>query len=122
MIQPILIVEDDPDGQVLVSHVVGHLNIPHHVVGDAEKAMDLLFKSNETYQAVIIDLALPEKNGWDLLAAIRANAATADLLCFAVTAFHTSKTRDEALRKGFNAYFPKPLDANHFAQELASLL
>jgi two-component system cell cycle response regulator len=122
MTQPILIVEDDPDGQALVSHVVGHLNIPHEVVGDAEKAQSRLFNSGQAFQAVIIDLALPGKDGWELLADIRNNPATAHLTCVAVTAFHTSKTREEALQSGFDAYFAKPLDATRFARELETLL
>ena len=122
MTKPILIVEDDPDGQALVSHVIGHLNIPHEVVGDAEKALKKLFESGESYQAVIIDLALPGKDGWELLADIRNHPETESLMCVAVTAFHTSKTREDALRAGFDAYFSKPLDAMHFSRELASLL
>jgi CheY-like chemotaxis protein len=122
MAKPILIVEDDPDGQALVSHVVAYLNLPHVVVADAEKAIKRLFDAGENYQAVIIDLALPGKDGWELLAEIRDHAATEKLTCVAVTAYHTSKTREEALRAGFDAYFPKPLDATHFARELESLL
>lgn len=122
MSQPILIVEDDPDGQALVSHVIGHLKMPHQVVGDAEKAITKLFESGESYRAVIIDLALPGKDGWELLADIRENQATSNLLCIAVTAFHTSKTREDALRAGFDAYFAKPLDATHFARELEAIL
>ena len=122
MSHPILIVEDDPDGQALVSHVIGYLNIPHEVVDDAEKAITKLFESGQTYRAVIIDLALPGKDGWELLAHIRDNPATSALTCISVTGFHTSKTRDDALRAGFDAYFPKPLDAMHFARELEALL
>jgi len=122
MTQSILIVEDDPDGQALVSHVIGHLNIPHEVVGDAEKALNMLFDAEQDFQAVIIDLALPGKDGWELLADIRNNPATASLTCVAVTAFHTSKTREDALRFGFDAYFSKPLDPTRFARELESLL
>ncbi len=119
---PILIVEDDPDGQALVSHIIGHLNIPHEVVGDAEKAAQHLFESGQQYRAVIIDLALPGKDGWTLLEEIRENPKTEDLMCIAVTAFHTSKIREQALQSGFNAYFAKPLDATHMARELDTLL
>ena len=122
MTNPILIVEDDPDGQALVSHVVSHLNVPHEVVGNAEKALQRLFQAGQSFQAVIIDLALPGKDGWELLADIRNNPATAGLTCVAVTAFHTSKTREDALQAGFDAYFAKPLDATRFARELESLL
>ncbi|MBC8099597.1 MAG: response regulator [Armatimonadetes bacterium] len=122
MTKSILIVEDDPDGQAVVAHVVGYLNIPHDVVGDAEKAIKMLVEADQKYQAVIIDLALPGKDGWELLTMIRNNPATAALICVAVTGFHTSKIRGEAIRAGFNAYFAKPLDATHFARELGALL
>jgi CheY-like chemotaxis protein len=122
MAKSILIVEDDPDGQALVAHVIGHLNVPYEAVDDAENAIKRLIESGQSYQAVIIDLALPGKDGWELLAEIRNNAATSALTCIAVTGFHTSKTREDALRAGFDAYFAKPLDATHFARELESLL
>lgn len=122
MTRPILIVEDDPDGQLMVSHIVSYMNIPHDVVGDAEKAMQELQTTNRAYQAVIIDLALPGKDGWELLAEIRSNPDTEALTCIAVTAFHTSKTREEALRVGFDAYFSKPIDATSFARELETIL
>lgn len=122
MTKRILIVEDDPDGQALVAHVVDYLSVAHDVVGDGESASEKLFKTDDTYQVVIIDLQLPGKDGWELLADIRANATTKNLTCIAVTAFHTSKIREEALRLGFNAYFSKPLDITNFARELEILL
>ncbi|MEM9951684.1 MAG: response regulator [Chloroflexota bacterium] len=122
MAEPILIVEDDPDGQALVAHVIDYLGIPHEVVGDAESALEKLFAGQNSYQAIIIDLQLPGKDGWELLADIRENEQTETVKCIAVTAFHTSKIREEALRAGFDVYFSKPLDATHFARELESLL
>ncbi|QPC83287.1 response regulator [Phototrophicus methaneseepsis] len=121
MALPILIVEDDPDGQEMVAHIMRHLGVAHDVVGDAEKAIHKLM-AGEHFQAVIIDLALPGKDGWELLSEIRENPETQDLTCIAITAYHTSKTREEALHSGFNAYFSKPLDATHFARELAAIL
>ena len=122
MLQSILIVEDDPDGQALVSHMVGHLNMPHEVVGDAEQALMKLSDEKHGFRAVIIDLGLPGKNGWELLATIRSSPATAHLICIAVTAFHTSRVREDALRYGFDAYFAKPLDITRFVRQLRSLL
>jgi CheY-like chemotaxis protein len=118
----ILVVEDDPDGQALVAHVLEYLSIPIDVANDAEEAEKFLFHSGKTYTAVIIDLALPGKDGWDLLAQIQANAQTSNLPCLAITAFHTSKLREEAIRAGFTAYFAKPLDATSFARELEAVL
>ena len=122
MAQPILLVEDDPDAQALVSHVLSHLNIPYQIVDNAELAIEHLNNNNEHYHAVITDLALPGKDGWELLATIRQNPATVDLICVAITAFHTSKMKSEALKSGFDAYFAKPIDVFAFADELSAIL
>ncbi len=118
----ILLVEDDPDGQVLVTHVLQYLDMPIDVAGDAEQALRYLFQTDTAYRAVILDLALPGRDGWELLTDIQSNAKTAQLPCVAVTAFHTSKIREEAMRAGFAAYFAKPIDAISFARELEALL
>ncbi|HEX2622288.1 MAG TPA: response regulator, partial [Phototrophicaceae bacterium] len=73
-------------------------------------------------RAAIIDLALPGKDGWKLLSEIKANPATRDLPCIAITAYHTASLREEALKNGFKAYFPKPIDAAWFIQQLEAIL
>lgn len=118
----ILLVEDDPDGQEVVATIIEHLNIPIDVAGSAQEAEAFLFASGTGYRAIILDLALPDKDGWTLLAEIRENPTTADIPCMAVTAYHTSKLREEALIAGFNAYFPKPIDTASFLKSLESIL
>lgn len=119
---PVLVVEDDPDGQQVMATILQHLNIPLDVANDSAEAEQLLFNSGTTYTAVIIDLALPDKDGWSLLSEILSNPETATLPCVAVTAYHTSKLREEALIAGFKAYFAKPIDATRFAREFAMIL
>jgi len=63
----ILIVEDDPDGQEVVSYVLSYLNYECDVVNDAETAEQKLRADHDQYHAIIIDLALPGMSGWDLL-------------------------------------------------------
>ncbi len=118
----ILVVEDDLDGQALMATLLGQLNIPVDVAGNVAEAEHFLFQSQARYNAVIVDLALPDKDGWQLLAEIQADRKTADLPCIAVTAFHNSKLREDAIIAGFKAYFPKPIDATSFLRELESLL
>ena len=118
----ILVVEDDPDGQAVVAHILRSLQIPVDVAGDAEEASEFIFESSLKYRAFIIDLALPGKDGWDLLSEILDDPDTASIPCIAVTAFHTSKTHEQALRAGFTAYFSKPLEATSFAREITTLL
>lgn len=117
----ILVVEDDPDGQEMVTTILQHMNFMVDTADDGEQASHILFDSSAQYDAVIIDLALPGKDGWDLLGEILNNPSTEDLLCIAVTAFHNSKLREQALRAGFTAYFPKPIDGTQLGRELDRL-
>jgi CheY-like chemotaxis protein len=117
----ILVVEDDPDGQEVVATILEHLNLSIDVAGNVAEAEELLFNSDRTYQAAILDLALPDKNGWELLTEILENPRTAHIPCIAVTAYHTSKLREDAIRAGFTAYFAKPIDATAFARRLEEL-
>jgi CheY-like chemotaxis protein len=118
----LLVVEDDPDGQEVVSVMLEHLGVPTDVAGTAYEAEAMLFRAGQQYNAIIIDLALPDKDGWELLATIQAHHHTASVPCVAVTAFHTSRLREQAMQAGFAAYFPKPIDAAAFARRLESLL
>lgn len=118
----ILVVEDDADGQEVMATLLGHLNINADIAADAAEAEHFLFHSGNVYNAAIIDLALPDKNGWQILAEILENPQTAKLPCIAVTAYHTSKLREDAIVAGFKAYFAKPIDGTRFLRELESIL
>jgi CheY-like chemotaxis protein len=117
----ILVVEDDPDGQEVVATILEHLNLSIDVASNVAEAEAFLFNSDRVYQAAILDLALPDKNGWELLAEILDHPKTANIPCIAVTAYHTSKLREDAIRAGFTAYFAKPIDATSFARRLEEL-
>jgi CheY-like chemotaxis protein len=106
--QPILIVEDEPDGRELVSRLLAVVNIPFEVAVDGEDAWDKL--QTRPYSLAIIDLALPGMDGIELLRKIRADQALSGLPCLAITAFHTPELKQRAIAEGFNTYLPKPID------------
>jgi CheY-like chemotaxis protein len=109
---PILVVEDDPDGQEVVARMLKQVNVTVEIAGTAEEAWDRL--QSNTHAGAIIDLALPGKDGFQLLNAIRNDDALSDLRCIAVTAYHTPELKHDALRNGFDGYFAKPLNRTLF--------
>ncbi len=115
----VLIIEDDPDGQEVVSRILRYHRIEHDVAGDGETALQML--EQIAYTALVVDLALPGVDGWQVLAFVKASAWT-DMPCIAVTAFHSAEVAIEAIRAGFAAYFPKPLDATSFVRELENVI
>jgi CheY-like chemotaxis protein len=118
----ILVIEDDADGQEVMATLLRHLNIAIDIASNAEEAEQFLFQSDKAYDGAIIDLALPDKDGWQILAEVLEDSRTANLPCIAVTAYHTSKLREDAIVAGFKAYFPKPIDGTQFLRELEAIL
>ncbi len=117
---PILIVEDEPDGQELVSRLLAVAGIPVEIAADGETAWKML--KSKRYLAAIIDLALPGMDGIELLRKIRSDTKLARLPCIAITAYHTPELKQQALAEGFDAYFAKPLDRTLFLGALDGVL
>src|SRR5690349_261653 len=72
-----LIIEDDLDSQDLMRRVLGAKNIRALVVGNAEKALELL--QNYNPDILIVDLALPGMNGLEFLEVARSDPKNADI-------------------------------------------
>ncbi|MBN1431092.1 MAG: response regulator [Anaerolineae bacterium] len=117
---PILIVEDEPDGQLLVSRMLAVVGINVEVASDGETAWNML--GTKSYKAAIVDLALPGMDGVELLRKIRSDAELAGLPCIAITAYHTPELKQQALTEGFDAYFAKPLDRTLFLGALDGVM
>ena len=64
---------------------------------------------------VIMDIQLPDFDGWEALRRLREDPATADLVVLAVTAFAISGDRERFLAAGFDGYVAKPLDVKTFS-------
>ncbi len=118
--QPVLIVEDEPDGQELVARMLSQVDLAVDVADDAEQAWPLLLSKH--YSAVVIDLALPGMDGFQLLRAIRQKPELDGVHCVAITAFHTPELKQQALQEGFNGYFAKPLDGTRFLSALEGMV
>lgn len=112
----LLVIEDDPDGQEVVSLMLRYHKIPLDVAGSAEDALDLL--KTHQYTGAIIDLHLPGMDGWRLLDTMRQMQSAARIPCVAITAYHSDEVAVKAIEAGFKAYFPKPLETTSFVREL----
>lgn len=116
----ILVVEDEPDGQLVVSGILGYFNVNVTSVGSAEDALQWLESHHPS--AAVIDLNLPGMDGIMLIQQIRATPQLHDLKCVAITAYHTSTVKAKAIEAGFDAYLPKPLDDTAFIRELERVI
>lgn len=118
--ESVLIVEDDPDGQELIARMLMRANIPVEIAGTAEDALQLI--SPDEHVAIVIDLALPGMDGFELLSHIRHDDALSTLPCIAITAYHTPSLKQRVMNEGFDAYFPKPLDDVRFLRAVEDIV
>ncbi len=72
---------------------------------------------------MVIDLGMPEMDGFELIARIRAssNAAVREVPAAALTAFARSEDRTKALRSGFEMHLAKPVDPGELVASVATL-
>ncbi len=118
----ILIVDDEPDSAELVAMVLSGGGFASTIVHNATDALAKLAADPGFYHAAVVDLAMPDVDGFALLMALRRDPATANLPIIAITAYHTPELRSRATKAGFTAYFPKPLDTTVFLGTLARML
>jgi len=67
---------------------------------------------------VLMDLSMPEMDGWQALAALRADPQTRGLRVIALTASTTNEMRERALAAGFDAFISKPFTPQVLLREL----
>ncbi|MBA3765486.1 MAG: response regulator [Acidobacteria bacterium] len=70
---------------------------------------------------VLVDLAMPELDGWGVLRELRADERTNSILCVAVSA-SASAGHESAIEKGFNDYLAKPFRKQDLLSMVARLL
>ncbi|RMF78293.1 MAG: response regulator [Chloroflexi bacterium] len=115
----ILVVEDDQKSGEVVARMLEYRDMMVDIAQDAHEAWEML--SQRDYHAAVIDLALPEIDGWGLLQSIQEHESLSHLPCVAITAYHDRRVEQEALQAGFMAYFPKPLRTS-FPDEVIAML
>ena len=74
---------------------------------DGIQALNIL-NSGKTFDLVLLDVMMPNLNGWETLKAIRKNPTTADLPVIMVTAVNEDQKMISGLKIGADDYIVKP--------------
>ena len=76
----------------------------------------------EAPDLALIDLSMPQLDGWGALRELRADPQTRSIPCVAVTAFAAEQDRRRALAAGFDDYISKPYRARDLLDLVGRLL
>lgn len=103
----ILFVDDDP---ILREFARVNLASPKACIDVAVHGADALERLKAGYDVVLLDLEMPVMDGFDTLAAIRADPRTQDLAVIVETGREDVEAIDRAFRLGATSFVTKPLN------------
>ncbi|HEY1957688.1 MAG TPA: response regulator [Polyangiaceae bacterium] len=115
----VLVVDDSRDTVDLLVHGIQMLGYSCATAVDAHEALRVAreFKPH----VALLDIGLPEINGYDLAAKLR-EALGESLVLVAVTGYVRDSDRERALAAGFAAHVAKPFDLDDLRGLLAEIV
>jgi two-component system response regulator len=127
----ILLVEDNPDDEVLTVRALKKDNIANEiiVVRDGAEALDYLYckgsyenrDTSSQPELILLDLKLPKINGIEVLKKIRSEKSTELIPVIILTSSNEEKDLINSYKLGANSYVRKPVDFNQFIEAAKQL-
>ena len=118
--QRILLIEDDPRLAAMVSDYLGQSG--YRTVMAADGAGGLARLDDGPFDALVLDLMLPDMDGLEVCRRIRANAQHAGLPILMLTARGDATDRVIGLELGADDYLPKPFEPRELLARLRAIL
>ena len=107
----ILIVDDDSRNIFALTAVLKSKGFSVVAATLAKEGLDML-SHNKGIKIVLLDMMMPDLDGYEALEAIRNDNKLAGTTVFAVTAQAMPGDREKCLQAGANEYIPKPIDVD----------
>jgi PAS domain S-box-containing protein len=117
-----LLVEDNAVNQMLAKALLGKLGMSVVLAEDGRKAVDALRQTPEAFDIVLMDIQMPEMNGYEATQIIRQELGLKKLPIVALTAHATREERDRCLAAGMDDHLPKPFSKQSLADTLGKWL
>ena len=115
----ILVVDDNPSSRELVKFTLE----PGYEVAEATDGRDAIDQIRQRLpDLILLDVQMPEMDGYETLHEIRANPESALVPVVAVTAFAMLEDRQKAFEAGFDGYTAKPINIAALRTQIDSLL
>ena len=108
----VMIVDDEPDNLAVAQKVLEFSGASVHTAGNGVEGIALLDHLLPTF--ILLDLSMPEMDGWEMFEKVRTNAKTEHIPIIALTAHAMAGDRERVLDAGFDGYIAKPFRLSTF--------
>jgi CheY-like chemotaxis protein len=115
----VLIVDDDPDTLFTLNEMVQATGCKTHLAKSGMECLKIL--ENVRPDLIMLDIMMPEMDGFQTLKNIRSNTDLAGIPIYAVTAKAMVGDKEIILKHGFNDYIPKPVNSTIISSKIAQL-
>lgn len=116
----LLLVEDDEFSRDALGRHLQRRGFEVVTAATGQQALDAV--ASERPDLVLLDVGLPDIDGWTVATRLRADAATATLPIVALTAHVTDEDRARARDVGCNAFETKPVQLKKLLERIARVL
>jgi DNA-binding response OmpR family regulator len=117
----ILLVDDDPRLAGMVSEYLGEAGFRVTIAADGRTGLERLLR--EPFEALVLDLMLPDMDGLEVCRQVRASAArTSDIPILMLTARGDAMDRVVGLEIGADDYLPKPFEPRELVARIQAVL
>jgi two-component system, cell cycle response regulator DivK len=120
MKQTVLLVEDNLENRYLTVYLLEKNGF--EVIAATTGVSALLYLKTVIPNIILMDIQLPDIDGYELTRRIKKEAAYTDIPVIAVSSFAMPGEKTKALEAGCCAYIEKPIDPTTFVQVIKSHL
>jgi hypothetical protein len=117
----VLVVEDDPDTLDLIRFILEQSGAEVSTALSTGAALQLLERWRP--DVLVSDLALPDQDGYELIAHVRSRApeSSGNIPAVALSAYARTEDRIRAIAAGFQMHVTKPVDPDELVAVVANL-
>lgn len=120
MKRSILLIEDNEQNRYLVGFLLESHDYVVATAPDGPKGIEMAGKNS--YDMILLDIQLPEMDGYAVATALRNDPRTRDVPIVAVTSYAMVGDREKALASGCNGYIEKPINPETFVSQIERFL
>ncbi|MEV3972413.1 HAMP domain-containing protein [Streptomyces sp. NPDC050698] len=117
----VLIVDDDIRNVFALTHVLGRVGMTVLYAENGREGIETLERSPDV-ALVLMDIMMPEMDGYETISAIRRTPRWAELPIVALTAKAMPGDREKSIARGADEYVPKPVDIDGLLTVVCALL